>query len=140
MIGLRKRPYHYARKNIVFCNKDDPVTQVAAQMLAEDVGSIIVTGSKGVYTGLLTYQHILSHIASNKGLSNAKVSDLDIDPIIYVNRNAKTIDVIEKFRESPSRRVILTNDDGQIVGVLKESNLVRFSTLMLGPKKHKGSK
>ena len=105
------KPYHFARKNIVFCQEDETIAQAAASMLFENVGSIVVVDSNGKYSGILTYQKILRFVADDKSLVDVKIEKLEPDPIVYVAQHAKNQEVLKKFMESPSGRVLMKNNE-----------------------------
>lgn len=126
MTGLTS-PYDYARRRIVTCNMDESVPRVTKRLQDEDVGSLLVKDSDGNFVGMLTDAIIFRAISEGLDLSKLTVNDLKLEPLIVVDKDAGFDEVMEKFNETPSNRLVMLGKDGKIVAILKKKNIERFS-------------
>jgi CBS domain-containing protein len=124
---MKWKPYAYARKTTAECRLDSPLAAVAKILIDEDIGSVLVKDSSGRYCGLLTDKLIFKAIAGQSALSHMVVGDLDLEPIVFASKNASMGEVMLKFMETPSNRLVMVDDHGKVVGVLKKKNLDRFA-------------
>ena len=96
---------------------------------------MIVKDRSGKYVGLLTDKVFFEALASGVVLVGMRVCDLKLEPLICVNKNAGIEEVMMKFRETPSGRLAMVDDEGRIVGILKKKNIDRFSIFKTAIKK-----
>lgn len=132
-------PYDYARKRLLTCNLNEPVPRCTNKLQDEDVGSLLVKDDKGNFVGMLTDTLIFKAISAGRDLNKLVVKDLDLDPLVIVDKDADFDEVLEKFKKAPSNRLVMRAKDGKIVAVLKKKNLARFSrydlaSLLIGKK------
>jgi len=123
---VRWKPYAYARKTTAECYSDSPLASVVRILIEEDIGSILVKDRKGGYAGILTDKKLLGVIAKGADLSDMSVGELDLEPIVFVDKNADIDEVRAKFGQTHTTRLVMTDDEGRVVGVLKKKNIDRF--------------
>ena len=124
---MKWKPYDYARKRTEECSIDWPMRKTASLLIKEDIGSMLVKDAAGKYVGMLTDKIILKAISDGVDLADKTVGDLQLEPLIYVNKNAGIDEVMMKFKETPSGRLVMVDEDGRAVAVLKKKNIDRFS-------------
>lgn len=127
-------PYDYARKKIVYCWLDEPVTEVAKRLVTENIGSLVVDDRNGKHVGMLTDAVIFKAISSSVDICDLQVKDLKLEPFVTAKMDADINEVMEKFKKTESGRIALLDDEGEIAGILKKKNLERFASFKLGEK------
>ncbi|MDD5112096.1 MAG: CBS domain-containing protein [Candidatus Altiarchaeota archaeon] len=132
MVGLT--PYDYARKKVVYCWLDEPVSEAAKRMASENIGSLIVDDKGGKHVGMLTDVVLFTAISSCANICNMKVRDLSLEPLVSAPMKASIEEVMEKLDRTVSGRIALLDDDGEIAAVLKKKNLERFARFEVGEK------
>ncbi len=125
------KPYNYAKHHIEECRTDDPARKCARLFAEENMGSLLVKDEQGAEAGLLTDKVLFKAIAEGANLAEKKVSDLQIEPLIRVGKDAGIEEIREKFPQSPSGRLAMCDKDGKIVGILKKKNIQRFYALRM---------
>lgn len=126
MVGTTS-PYDYARKRIVSCSLDEPISKCTVKLQDEDIGSLLVKDKDGNFVGMLTDKLIFEAISDGLDLSKLRVKDLKLEPLVTVDKDANFDEIMEKFKETPSNRLVMIGKDGKIVGILKKKNIERFS-------------
>ena len=121
------KPYAYAKHRVNKCSLSYPIRKLAKLFAEENIGSVLVKNEDGKYVGLLTDKVLFKAIADGSALAGKKVSDLRLESIVYVRKDADLDEVIEKFNESDSGRLVMQDSDGNVVGILKRKNIERFS-------------
>lgn len=127
-------PYDYARKKIVYCWLDEPVTEVAKRLVTENIGSLVVDDRNGKHVGMLTDAVIFNAISSCVDICDLQVKDLKLEPFVTAKMDADINEVMEKFKKTESGRIALLDDEGEIAGILKKKNLERFASFKVGEK------
>jgi CBS domain-containing protein len=126
---MKWSPYDYARRTTPSCELQLPLMEAARIFAEEEVGSILVKDGRGGYAGLLTARVVMRALSEGKDLSLTQVGQMTLEPAVYVSKDAGMDEVRERFTQSPSGRLLMTDGDGNVVGVLKRKNLERFSLL-----------
>jgi len=126
---MKWTPYDYAKKTTAECGTDWPITRAAETFDLGNIGSMLVKDASGAYTGLLTDKTLFKAISDGLDLYELTVGELPLEPIVFISKNAGFDEVSMKFRESPSGRIVMRDDNGRIVGVLKKKNIDRFSNI-----------
>ncbi len=114
--------YDLSRKELVFCDVEEPVSEVARRFLERNVGSMIVRSSGG-YVGFLTDDTLFRAIADGVDLRNATCGDLKLDPLHTIAKDARLSKVAETFRQTGATRLAVVDRNGKIVAVVKKKNL-----------------
>ena len=125
------RPFNYAKRRIVECDGDFTLKTAVGLFVDENCGSILVKDSKGEYIGLLTDTAVFRAISEGLDLSKMTVSEIGLEPIVRLDKNADIDEVMSKFNECGSTRILMVDSGSRIVGILKRSNLERFSAYRL---------
>jgi predicted transcriptional regulator len=133
---MKWTPYDYAKKTTVECDADLLASEAARIFMTHNIGSILVKSPGGGYIGLLTDRLFFKAVAEGKGeMSGKKVGELGLEPIVLVNKSADIDEVRRNFRKTPSGRLVMTDDEGRVVGLLKKKNIDRFSIFKAAMKK-----
>lgn len=120
--------YDIARKNVVICKIDDPISEVARMMVDEEVGSLFVEDDLGEIVGLITDKEIFQVIAEGENPKELIAEDVMKSPVFTVDRNAPVTEVQMVFEQTNSERIAV-EDGGKIVGVINRKILDRLMSV-----------
>jgi len=114
--------YDIARKELVFCDINDTIPTIARVLRSKNIGSMIVR--KGdEYVGIITEDAVLDAIANGVDALNAKVSDIKLDPLLTVHKDASLEEVEKLFATHGMTRIGVVDDQGKMIAVVKKKNL-----------------
>lgn len=114
--------YDISRKELVFCDAEDPVRKVGEKFYKKGIGSMIVV-SGDQYAGFVTDDAIFKAVAEGLDLRSAKVGDLELDPLFTIRREAPLSEVSALFAKTRTTRLGVVDDEGKIVAVVKKKTL-----------------
>ncbi len=114
--------YDISRKELVFCNANDPVRKVARDFYEKKIGSMIVVRDDE-YIGFVTDENIFQAIAEDVDLLTSKVGDLKLDELHKIDRDATLSEVSDKFAQTQATRLAVVDEHGKVVAVVKKKNL-----------------
>jgi len=97
---------------------DMTIQRVAEVMDSKNIGSVIVS-IDDVEKGLLTERDILRKVIA-KGLSPNSVASAQVmtTPLVTVNQNATIWDAADIMKQHNIRRLPVTNERGEIIGII----------------------
>ncbi len=121
------KPFNYAKHRITECGLDFTVKTATRLFVEENSGSLLVRDDEGGYVGMLTDKVIFRAVADGIDLLDKTLADIDLEPIVKIGKNADLDEVMEKFNESGSGRIVMVDINNRVVGVLKRKNIERFS-------------
>ena len=64
-------------------------------------------------------------------IEGKRLGDIKLEPIIFIGKNAGVEEIMEKFNESKSGRLVMIDSNDNVVGVLKRKNVERFSAFRI---------
>ncbi|MEM1513519.1 MAG: CBS domain-containing protein [Candidatus Thermoplasmatota archaeon] len=106
------------------------VLEAAKEMKNEKVGSVIVV-ENGKPVGILTESDILKKIvAEGKDASKIKVKDVMSSPLVSISPDEKIEKALKLLGENRIRRLPVI-ENGKLVGVITERDIVQFSPLFI---------
>ncbi len=114
--------YDIGRKELVFCDINDSIREIAKDLRDKNIGSMIVRKGDG-YAGIITEDNVLDAIANGVNVLEAKVKDIRLEPLETVHKDTSLSDVAELFRTQNMTRIGVVDDQGQMVAVVKKKNL-----------------
>lgn len=98
---------------------DDTVLQAAQQMLAQDVGTLVVTGADRRPEGIITDRDIvLRCIAEGRFPDRTKVRDVMTDAVHTIYEDAEVEAALETMADREVRRLIVVDDGERVVGIV----------------------
>ena len=125
------KPFNYAKHRITECGLDFSIRGAARLFLEENSGSLLVQNEEGKYVGMFTDLTLFKLVSEGLDLSEKKLSDIELEKIVFVEKNAGFEEVMEKFNESDSGRLVLHDSNYRVVGVLKRKNIERLSAFRI---------
>jgi predicted transcriptional regulator len=110
--------------NPVIIRPECPLIEAAQKMKQNHIGSVIITeDTKPI--GILTERDIVWRVvADGKDINLLKVSDIYSTPVITISEDSHIEEAIELMREYGIRRLVVTNCEGVISGILTSDDIV----------------
>jgi CBS domain-containing protein len=107
---------------------DEPLLRAAELMRDHDIGAVpVVDGPESMLlVGVITDRDIvLRHVAEAHHHDCAVREHMTTDPLVTVEPGARVGDVMKQMRLYKVRRVMVTDDDGVLQGVIAQADVVR---------------
>jgi CBS domain-containing protein len=105
-------------KGVEIMTPDTPVTRLAKKMREKDIGAIPV-GSNGKLVGMVTDRDItVRAVANAKDLTQLTAQDVMTKGVVCCRDTDKVRDVLEAMENKQIRRVPVTDDNEQVVGMV----------------------
>lgn len=121
--------------NVVCCEADAPIQEVAALMRKHHVGDVIVVeghDEKRVPIGILTDRDIvLETIALQVDPTAFTAGDLMSVPIVTVRKNEGFVETLRLMRKHKLRRMPVVTDAGTLFGIVTVDDIVKLLALEL---------
>ncbi|MGH9768471.1 MAG: CBS domain-containing protein [Blastocatellia bacterium] len=113
-------------RNVITVFPDDPVERAALMMRNCDCGALPVVNINGRLIGMVTDRDIAMRlVASGANTRRAIVADCMSDKTFFCHVNDRLEDCMKQMSRHQIRRMPITNDDGQIVGIISQGDLAR---------------
>jgi CBS domain-containing protein len=113
--------------NPAFCKRDTSLQEVARLMVDHQCGEIPVVDENQRPIGVITDRDITCRtIAKGQNPLTVQAARVMSSPIIYVNHRDDVSKWINLFEENQIKRIPVVDDQGLLVGVLSQSDLVKF--------------
>ena len=114
--------------NIVFCNENDSIPDIAQKMMDNWVDTIFVTEDSGKVIGIITDGIIWQLVAkADENIYRYKAKDIMVRKIIAIDAD-KPFNSIEELRDefekSPVKRIAVVSD-GKIIGLIRRKLIER---------------
>ena len=113
---------------------DKSICDCASQMRFEHVGSLVVVDSDQTPIGMITDRDIAIEVVA-RGLDAKKltVREVRAAPVVTAGPDESMVVALARMREFGIRRLPIVDDEGKLVGVISNSNLVEeLSSLLEG--------
>lgn len=112
---------------------DEPLSVAAARMAEHRIKRLPVLDEKGKLAGVLSRVDVLKQVISEESKKRAAkapsgaartVGDIMIPEIPTIEEDAQLADVIARFLEAGTRRLIVVNEAGQPLGLISDADAV----------------
>ena len=117
-----------ARHNLITCNPEDSLLDVAKLMLKHNVGSVLVN-EKGKIVGIITKNDLLRQIVAGKNLEKTRAGEVMSHPVASCNKTDTIEEALKKFQNYS--RLAVKDENGNIVGIVKKKIAERFAQVSL---------
>jgi CBS domain-containing protein len=113
--------------NLVTCSPGDSIQDAAALMADQDVGVLPVTGENGSskLVGVITDRDIACRAVAKGMPTTTMVEQVMSPPMVTVKANASANDCQKLMEDNQVRRVLVTDDDGECIGVVAQADIAR---------------
>jgi CBS domain-containing protein len=121
--------------NVVCCEPDASVPQIAALMRKHHVGDVIVT-EKGnddrIPIGIVTDRDIvIETIALDLDVKIFTASDIMNSPIVTVRANEGLLETLRAMRDNKIRRMPVVTDSGTLFGIVTADDIINLLAMEL---------
>ncbi len=112
---------------------DEPLSIAAARMAEHGIKRLPVLDEKGKLIGVLSRVDVLKQVISEEAKKRAAkapsgaartLGDIMISEIPTIEENAQLADVVARFLEAGTRRLIVVNEAGQPLGMISDADAV----------------
>ena len=109
----------------------DSVEQAAKKMIANDLGSIIVTDAKGNPVGIITERDIVDRVvAENRVPRSVKAEATMSRPVRITTPEADIKEAAESMRDHNIRRLVVM-EGGKMIGIISSKDIVQITPALL---------
>lgn len=110
------------------------ITECAAQMRTQHVGSLVIVNDQQVPEGMITDRDIaIQVVALNLDPNKVTVADVMTKPVVTAKVDESMVVALARMREFGIRRLPIVDENNKLVGVISNSNLVEeLSSLLEG--------
>lgn len=134
--ALRKSPLKVAdvmTSPAVTAREDEPLGVATARMVEHELKRLPVLNENGKLVGVLSRLDVLKQVTSEESKKRASkapsgaahtLSDIMIPEIPTIQEDAPLADVIARFLESGTRRLIVVDDVGRPLGLISDADAV----------------
>ena len=108
----------------------ETMKEVATIMSKNDIGSIVVTGSKEKLVGIITERDIVTRLtALNRLPSQVKVEDVMSSPVITIAPDKDIKEAAMSMKEHGIRRLVVV-ERGKVIGIITSRDI--FDEMVTG--------
>jgi len=113
-----------SKQNIITIKKDSDIAQAIKLMNRHNVGSIVVVDKDNTPIGIFTERNIVS--VMDEGIDkNLNITKIMSSPVISANENDKLYDIVATMKDKNIRRVLIMDNDSNIVGIVGTRDIVQ---------------
>lgn len=121
--------------NVVCCEADTPISEVAGLMRKHHVGDVVVTeeqGGKRVPVGIVTDRDIvIETIALQVDATTFTAGDLMSMPLATVHEQAGIVEALRMMRSHKVRRLPVVSEGGALFGIVTSDDLINLLAMEL---------
>lgn len=111
---------------------DKTICDCARQMRLEHVGSLVVVNDDQTPLGMITDRDIaIEVVARNLDPMKLTVRDVMTTPVVTAGPSESMVVALARMREFGVRRLPIVDEEGKLVGVISNSNLVEELSSLL---------
>lgn len=111
---------------------DKAICDCARQMRLEHVGSLVVVNDDQTPLGMITDRDIaIEVVARNLDPMKLTVRDVMTTPVVTAGPSESMVVALARMREFGVRRLPIVDEEGKLVGVISNSNLVEELSSLL---------
>ena len=104
---------------------DQSICACALQMRLDHVGSLVVVDENQTPLGMITDRDIAIEVVARKlNPEQLTVKDIMTSPVVTATPNESMVVALARMREFGVRRLPIVDEQGKLVGVISNSNLV----------------
>jgi CBS domain-containing protein len=113
--------YH---KGVIFCKPDAPLQEVVQVMADTDIHAIIVAEGEGSRPlGVVSHTDAIARYAED--LTQIRASEVMTPHVITIAENAPVSEAATKMLESDIHRLLVVSAEGDPLGVLSTTDIIR---------------
>ncbi|MFZ6016656.1 MAG: CBS domain-containing protein [Nitrospirota bacterium] len=109
-------------RNIISIEREDSLLKAIELMSKNHVSCVLVIEDNKL-AGIITERDITKAIAENRVLNN--IEGIMTSPVFTVNKDTNLYDATRLMEENRLRRVVVVDSEGNVVGIVTQSDIVR---------------
>lgn len=111
------------------CERETEVPKIARTMAEKDCGVVPVLDDGGRPVGVVTDRDItLRSVAREQDPRTQHATDVMTDELVTVRPDHSVEDVRDLMRDTKVRRLLVTDEDGRLVGIISQADLARHAS------------
>ena len=120
----------YCNRDVVVIEKTESVREAIQLMRSNHVGDVVVVEMRenaSIPLGILTDRDIVVEVlAEDVDLDAVHVGDVMSDQLLTMNQETKLLDAVKLMRVKGVRRLIVINEQGELLGILTVDDLLEL--------------
>jgi CBS domain-containing protein len=124
---------HVLRDVTIYCKKTSNLFSIADILQSRNIGSILVKDSSDGVVGIITVGDLLRAFVKHDDLSTLTAQDIMSAPVITASSDLELDDGLRILKENNIGRLVITNKDGKVIGIIKDSVLERMKAVTIHP-------
>lgn len=117
-------------RDVIVVNRDDSALEVARLMRQYHVGDVVVVDQEdgqNIPVGIITDRDIvLELVAKEVDASTVIAADIMTTDLLTVSENEQLTELIQQMQSRGVRRVPVLNEQGGLVGIISEDDLIEL--------------
>ena len=117
-------------RDVIVAFKDDSIVDIAKLMRKYHVGDIVIVDNQNTQRrpiGIITDRDIVLEVVANEvDISQVTGGDIISYELLNVNENDELSTVLEQMRLRGVRRIPVTGDSGELVGIVTENDIIEI--------------
>jgi CBS domain-containing protein len=127
VIGIALTVKDFMRE-LITIDGNEPVVEVAKTMHERKISSVVVLDN-GKPFGIITERDIVIRVdAQCEELKEVKCKEIASSPLLTINFDAKIHDATRLMEEKNVKKLLVTSNGGQIVGIVSMTDLLKSVT------------
>jgi len=112
-------PIQELHPECVTASREATVLDLAQEMDAEAVGTVVIVDDKRVPVGIVTDRDILCRvIAASRDETGTTALEVMSAPLVCASSGVSTLEALEKMKQARVRRLPIVDEDGVLVGAI----------------------
>jgi len=113
-------------RDVVICDMNTTVDQLAKQMTARNVTAALVSSELSAIIGIVTDHDLRARVLAERIKLNAPIHSVMSAPLTKISENALIYEALMRMEEKGVRHLAVEDQNGQIVSVIDNKSLIQF--------------
>ena len=113
-------------RDVVKCELETPIHKLAALMTARNSTAALVETEGGAAVGIVTDHDLRVRVVAEKLDPRAPARAIMSAPLASISEHALIYEALMRMEEKVVQHLVITNEDGQVVGVVHSKDLIQF--------------
>ncbi|MDO9302987.1 MAG: DUF294 nucleotidyltransferase-like domain-containing protein, partial [Anaerolineales bacterium] len=113
-------------RDVVICDMNTTVDQLARQMTARNVTAALVASETSAIIGIVTDHDLRARVLAERIELSAPIHSVMSAPLTKISENALIYEALMRMEEKGVRHLAVEDQNGQIVSVIDNKSLIQF--------------
>jgi PAS domain S-box-containing protein len=113
-------------RDVVICDMNTTVEQLAKQMTARNVTAALVSSETSAIIGIVTDHDLRARVLAERIKLSAPIHSIMSAPLTKIMENALIYEALMRMEEKGVRHLAVEDQNGQIVSVIDSKSLIQF--------------